>query len=225
MHFRDVLDELSRANKKVFTTYDVAKFMGKPIAYASLMLSKSRDVIKIERGVYAVKGADMYEIASNIVFPSYVSLLSGMQYYGLIDQNIIRYSVITLERHKSIPLDRNEIEFRKVKRQLMFGYVNKGGAYIAEPEKLFIDCLYLNVKLQVMLDAMKKANEETMVSAEKLEEYAIRAGRKTLVNKLGFIMESAGMAPERLENHIYRNYVYAEANGKKINKKWRIVYD
>jgi hypothetical protein len=38
MHFRDVLDELSRANKKVFTTYDVAKFMGKPIAYASLML-------------------------------------------------------------------------------------------------------------------------------------------------------------------------------------------
>ncbi len=225
MRFMDVLDELSRANKKVFTTYDAAKFMGKPIAYASLMLSKSRDVIRIERGVYAIKGADMYEIASNIMFPSYVSLLAGMQYYGLIDQNIIRYSVITLERHKGIVSGRNEIEFRKVRRQLMFGYVKKGGAYIAEPEKLFVDCLYFNVRLQLLLDAMKMANEENMVSAEKLEEYAIRAGRKTLVNKLGFIMESAGLATEKLENHIYRNYVYTNANGKKINKKWRIVYD
>jgi predicted transcriptional regulator of viral defense system len=225
MHFRDTLDELSRANKKVFTTYDAAKFMGKPIEYASLMLSKSRDVVRIEKGVYAIKGTDIYEAASNIVFPSYVSLLAGMQYYGLIDQNIIRYSVITLERHKNITLGKNEIEFRKVKRRLMFGYVSKSGTYIAEPEKLFIDCLYFNIRLHVLLEAMKTAKEENMVSAEKLEEYAIRAGRKTLVNRLGFIMESAGLATGKLEDHIYKNYVYAKANGKKVNKKWRVLYD
>lgn len=225
MRFRDVLDELASSDKRVFTTYDAAKFMGKPVAYASLMLSKSRDVVRIKKGTYALKSTGIYEIASNILFPSYVSLLAGMQYYGLIDQNIIRYSVIATKRHESIAFGGSEIEFRKVKKGLMFGYVNKAGVYIAEPEKLFIDCLYFNVGLHVLLEAMENAREENLISKEKIEDYAIRSGKRVLVNKLGFIMEKAGVMPKRLQKHIYKNYVHASPKGRKIDKKWRVIYD
>lgn len=85
-----------------------------------------------------------YEIASNIIFPSYVSMQAGMQYYGLIDQNIIRFSVITPERHSELRVRGISIEFIHARRSLFFGYERKGNEYIAKAEKLFIDSLYFS---------------------------------------------------------------------------------
>src|SRR5271157_2154633 len=129
MRFDSILDALSKSNKRVFTTYDVAKLMGKPSAYASLMLSKSKRASRIERGKYFLEEASTYEIASNIVFPSYVSLQAGLQYYGLVDQNIVRYSVIALKRHKTVEIRGSTMEFIKAEKRMFFGYLNKAEAH------------------------------------------------------------------------------------------------
>ena len=134
MRFDGVLDALLKSNKRVFTTYDVAKLMGKPPAYASLMLSRSRRAEGIERGKYFLEEANTYEIASNIVFPSYISLQACLQYYGLIDQNIVRYSVIALKRHRTVDIKGNIIEFIKADKRMFFGYMNKANVYVASPE-------------------------------------------------------------------------------------------
>ena len=111
MVLRDAIDELTRSGTHTFTVYDIAKMLGKSTAYASLLLSKSKKVHRIERGKYYIDGASKYEIASNIIYPAYISMHSAMQYYGLIDQNILKYSVITLKKHKVINISGTTINF------------------------------------------------------------------------------------------------------------------
>ena len=77
---RDVLDELAEHNKSVFTLNDAARIMNKPKKYVSKLLAMSRKVARIERGKYFIttgKNIDFYEIASQIVFPSYISLFAA----------------------------------------------------------------------------------------------------------------------------------------------------
>ena len=42
MKFNDTIELLMKSNKSVFSVYDAAKFMEKPLSYASLMLNKSK---------------------------------------------------------------------------------------------------------------------------------------------------------------------------------------
>jgi len=230
MKLSKALQYLERSGKKVFSIYDAAKVIGKPTAYTSLLLSKSKDVERIEKGRYFIKGTDMYEIASNILFPSYVSLYAAMQYYELIDQNIIRYSVIALKRHKPIILGNgSSIEFITVKSDMMFGYTNKNNVYIASPEKLFIDCLYLDkVPFSELKNTLEVANADGLIDSKLIIEYAIRTGSSTLVNKLGFLLESAGISfdEEKMLKLRYHSSVKIHGAGSKgKNKKWLIDYD
>ena len=227
MRFDSILDILLKSNKRVFTTYDVAKLMGKSPAYASLMLSKSKRAIRIERGKYFLEEASTYEIASNIVFPSYISLQAGLQYYGLIDQNIVRYSVIALKRHGTVEVRGNTVEFIKTEKKLFFGYLNKGNAYVASPEKLFVDCLYFGrVQFSALKEAMEAAKSERIIDTEVLKEFAITTGSKVLASKLGFLLESVGIDAERLLPYRYYNYLSISNTGSKgKNKRWMVRYD
>ena len=226
MKFDSILDVLLKSNKRVFTTYDVAKLMGKPPAYASLMLSKSKRATRIERGKYFLEDASTYEIASNIVFPSYVSLLAGLQYYELIDQNIVRYSVIALKRHRTVEIKGNTVEFIKTGKKMFFGYLNKANAHVASPEKLFVDCLYFGrVQFSILKEALETAESEHILDTGVLQKYAIATGSKVLASKLGFLLESVGVDAKMLLPHRYLNYISIHNTGSEgKDKKWRIRY-
>ena len=227
MKFGDAIDVLARSGTHAFTVYDIAKMLGKSTAYASLLLSKSKKAHRIERGKYYIEGASKYEIASNVVFPSYVSMHAGLQYYGLIDQNVLRYSVITLKKHKPIDLGGTMINFIKTRKKAFFGYTSKSNAYIALPEKLFIDCLYFGgIPFSVLKEAMATAKEDNLIDIATIERYAVMLGSRVLVSKLGFLLEDAGINADRLLKYRYRSYISVAntgASGK--NKRWRINYD
>lgn len=227
MRFDSVLDTLQRINKRVFTTYDVAKLMGKPSAYASLVLSKTRRARRIERGKYFLEGADPYEIASNIIYPSYVSLQAGLQYYDLIDQSVIRYSVIAPKRHRTVEIGGLAVEFIKAKKGMLFGYVNRANAYVVSPEKLFVDCLYFgNVPFSTVREAFGEAVKRKIIDVGLLQKYAIAAKSKVLASKMGFLLELEGVDAEQLLPYKYYNYVDIHNTGLKgKNRKWRISYD
>ena len=75
---QDILIELS-GHKKIFTIKDAAKIMNKPSKYASKLLSSNKYVKRVQRGKYYINNSnqiDFYEIASNIVYPSYISLIT-----------------------------------------------------------------------------------------------------------------------------------------------------
>lgn len=227
MRLSEALNRLSRSGMHTFTTYDIAKLIGKPTSYASLLLSKSKNVSRIERGKYFVEGATVYEIASNVIFPSYVSLSAGLQYYGLIDQNIVKYSVIALKRHKAIRVRNAGIEFIKTKKKMFFGYINRSNAYVATPEKLIIDCLYFGkVPFYVVKEAFEAASREGLVNKDKLEKYAIKTGNSALASKLGFLLSLEGITSDKLLKHRYYNYIHIKGIGRKgTNRKWMVKYD
>ncbi len=221
------MDGLARSGTHVFTVYDIAKMLGKSTAYASLLLSKSKKVHRIERGKYYIEGASKYEIASNVIYPSYVSMHAALQYYDLLDQNVLRYSVITLKKHKPINVDGTTINFIKTRKKAFFGYTRKSNVYIASPEKLFVDCLYFGgIPFSVMKEAIVMAKEDNLIDITKIERYAVILGSRVLVSKLGFLLELAGINADKLLRYRYRNYINVPNTGAKgKNRKWRINYD
>lgn len=227
MKLNDAMDGLAMSGTHVFTVYDIAKMLGKSTAYASLLLSKSKKVHRIERGKYYIDGASSYEIASNIVYPSYVSMHAALQYYGLMDQNVLRYSVVTLKKHKPINVGGIMINFIRTKKEAFFGYTQKHNTYIASPEKLFIDCLYFGgAPFSVLKEAIVTAREDNLIDTTTIERYAVMLGSRVLVSKLGFLLEYAGINVDKLLRYRYRSYISIPntgASGK--NKKWGINYD
>lgn len=227
LSFDSVLDHLSKSGSSVFTVHDVAKTMQKSPAYASLMLSRSRKVKRVSKGIYCLDGASMYEIASNMVYPSYVSLSSALQYYELIDQNILRYSVITTKRHKELEFGNASIAFITLPKGKVFGYVSKNNAYVATIEKMFADCLYLHIPdFEQITSSFSSALEDYKIDIPKLKEYGIKMEKKSLINKLGLLLELNGINADDLLKHIYRPaYIKTNAHAKSKNKKWMVVYD
>ena len=140
----DVIDELSAHRLTVFDINEITKIYKKPRHYVSKSIARIKKIQRIERGKYFLVGASEYAIASNIVYPSYISLLSAFKYYGLTEQEPVVFSVISLKRHNNVAFNRSTIEFIALKHDRFFGYAKKDGAFIAEPEKSIIDALYLN---------------------------------------------------------------------------------
>lgn len=194
---QDILDEFSRHNKKVFSINDVARIIGKPKTYASKLLSHSRKVGRIERGKYYLRdfdGPDMYEIASQIVFPSYVSMFAAFQYYSITEQDIVRYSVVTIKRHRPVKIGDTVIEFVTFGRDRFFGYKKVGNLYIATVEKAIIDSLYMgSPPLSYVEEAFSAASRMGLVSKDVLMNTASRMRSKVTEKKVLELIGTSGI--------------------------------
>jgi predicted transcriptional regulator of viral defense system len=179
---------LSKNNIHVFTIADAAKIIGKSKAYTALFLFRNKALKSVERGIYYTKDAGEYEVASNIVYPSYISLISALRFYNLTEQmpNIIY--VITTKRHKPIEdMDGYRIEFKNVKKAMMFGYRKVDDAFVADPEKAVIDMLYLNLFTEYADEAL----ENKKADLGKLFKYASMAGVNTVKKHIDLIVNSS----------------------------------
>ncbi|EQD42806.1 transcriptional regulator, partial [mine drainage metagenome] len=145
--------------------------------YLSRFLTTNARVKKIERGKYYIDGADVYEVASNIVEPSYVSLMAAFRYYDLTTQVPVRISAITTLRHKQIMFNDIAITFTTFKKSRVFGYKKIGNVRIATVEKSLIDSLYAgDPPYSDVEDAFEKALSQKSVDIERLKGYAIEMG-------------------------------------------------
>ena len=190
---QDILNELS-GHKKIFTIKDAAKIMNKSSKYASKILSSNKYVKRIERGKYYINNGnqiDLYEIASNIVYPSYISLFSAFEYYSITNQIIKKYSVISIKRHRNIELEKNLIEFNFIKREKFFGYKRINNIYIATPEKAFIDSIYYkNPEFSYVEESFNRAMRSKLIDVKKLIEYAERMSSPALKNKVTLLIKN-----------------------------------
>ncbi len=192
---QDILDGLQLHGKTVFTINDAAMLMKKPRKYVSKILSANRKVERIERGLYFIKSTapvNIYEIASQVVYPSYISLFAAFQYYSLTDQIVDKYSVISMKRHREINLGDNRIEFRTVERERFFGFQKVQNMYIASVEKAILDSLYLNLPpFSYVKEAFEAALQYSMLNMERLEQYAERMNSGRIDQKLRLLLDHA----------------------------------
>ena len=181
----------------VFSLEDASRIIGKPKHYTTVFLRRDRIVKRAANGVYYTPDASSYEIASSIVKPSYVSLISALRFYNITEQIPNTMYVLSPKRHNSISIDGTRIEFVKVKPSLMYSYKKIDGAMIAEPEKAIVDMLYLGRFEEYAEEAM----ESKVISREKLVGFAELAGRKSLVKRIEKLLEKIEESEERFNDH------------------------
>jgi len=176
-------EELRLNGLSVFTPKDVARLTLKPINYIYLLLHKSKRFIRIEKGLYCLNGTDPLAVASYIATPSYISLISAFSYYKLIDQVPRVIKVVTSKRHKQLEVMGTLIEFKSVKRSMLYGYRREHGIAIAEIEKAVVDSLYLLEDTQYLDEAVSNAISSNSFDKSKLLDYAKSTGKSTVYKR------------------------------------------
>jgi hypothetical protein len=153
----ELLRMLRRIDKPYYTISDLEKVTTLP--RSSLYVAIKRWVAagilqKVAQGIYLPMGkmVPLKIIAAQLYFPSYLSFESALAQYGIL--NLIPYSITfaTTRKTRKYTLNGREIEFRQIAPPLYFGFEMKNGAFVALPEKAFLDEIYFVVRGRTSLD-------------------------------------------------------------------------
>lgn len=200
------------------------RFKAKYAKLSIFRLKKEKLIFEIERGKYTVFD-DPMAFASLIITPSYISFWTSLKFYNLTEQLPKDIMIASSKTKKQIIFNKSKIQFFKTKN--MWGYKKQRyegfDIFIAEPEKAIIDSSLLK---NVPFDEIIKAVKTKEFNADKLIEYAIRTGNKSLIKRLGLIMDYFGFNTEKLLSYKDNNYIVLDWNSKKQgkkNKKWKII--
>lgn len=205
----------------LFTLNELAIITGKNKHYLKVYvnrLMKKGLIFKLERGKFTVHD-DPLIFSSHITYPSYISLWTALSYYHLTTQ-------LPNEIDIAIKIKRKPIQFKKIKINFfslpLFGFQkdNYRGfqIFIAEKEKLLIDCILADIPINQLDELMEDIN------IKKIYDYLMKIKNKSLIKRIGFILE---------EKKKSLNFIIDDDNyiplikGKRIkgkkNRKWRII--
>ncbi len=228
----ELLKELEKY--PVFNIKKIRDISGKDSNYAKLLvyrLKKDNLIYEIEKNKYTLQN-DIFVIASRLIWPSYISLWSALNYNKLTEQIPQVISIITIKRRKNrnIIFNNVKIEFIKVKPKYFFGYKKERlgdfDIFIAEKEKAILDSILLRkVSVSEIYEIIKGHIQEININI--LISYLIKLKNKALIKRLGIILEKCGVDKynnlKRFIDYKYISLDFAlEEKGKK-NKKWRII--
>ncbi|MCL5099684.1 MAG: hypothetical protein M1158_00990 [Candidatus Marsarchaeota archaeon] len=184
----------------VFSVKDATKILRKPKEYTWLFLNrcvKQNKVGRVQRGLYYLKErSNEYEVASSIVAPSYISLVSALAYYGFTTQIPNMVYVVSTKRHRAVrDVMGYDILFKHISKGMMFGYHKEanGNISIADPEKAIVDIYYFNDVNdldETMLD------KPSRIDVGRLAEYALMSGRKTVISRTAELLAEHGYKKE-----------------------------
>ena len=179
----------------IVSTNELSRFSGvnrkTTLQYATRM-AKSGLLSRVERGKYSLS-SDPFDVASQMVFPSYISFAAGLYLYGYLDQEINVIDVVSSKKHHGVNFGGASIHFLKVDPRLIFGTkkMKHGNFYvfIGEPEKIILDILYLprNARLNNISRTIKDAN------IKKLLDFARRIDSEAVYRRLGYALETFGI--------------------------------
>ncbi len=218
----------------VFNLKIVKGIIEKDSNYAKLVvhrLNKEGFVSEIEKNKYTTKN-DPFVIASNIIWPSYISCWSALRYYNLTEQLPQTISVITTRTRKKreITFQNTKIRFIRIKPKYFFGYRKERyqnfDIFIAEPEKALIDSALLKkISFSEISSVMK--NNVKSIDIDLLVDYLLRIKNKALIKRFGFLLDKLGVSGHnRFKKVIDFKYItldYALAAEGKKDKKWKII--
>lgn len=227
MKTTEFLVELERLGTPVFNFNEACRILGGSRDSCKTFLHRGvarGRIFRIERGKYHVKQAGPFEIASSLVYPSYVSFLSALEYHGLTTQLPVLMQVACLRQKSPVQAAGYTITFITMARKRFFGFERQGNAFMAEPEKAVIDGLYLPRHLSID-DACSAVGSG--LSPDRLVDHAVRFASSVVAKRLGYILESTGVdvypALKPLLNSKYDPLDPLRPLGSKRDRKWHLL--
>lgn len=145
-------------------------------------LARRGDLTRIERGTYTVHDDPMI-YATYVEIPSYLSLWSGLRFYDLTTQQPTTLQVIAAANRDGLP----EISFYAATDLFGFGRERYGkfDIFVAEPERLILDCL---ARTHVPVSHLDELVET--IDIDRAVTYATRLGRQSVTKRLGYLLET-----------------------------------
>jgi predicted transcriptional regulator of viral defense system len=149
MNLYQIKNIVDKQKRKVYSTKQLSNLLSEK--YSSTRVYMHR-LVKKDLAIWIKKGVisfvdNNYIIASQLIEPSYISLYSSLFYFGLVEQQPNKISVVNTKN--SFYFKKQNIYYHKIKPDLFFGYktYDLEGAYIniANVEKAVLDALYYNV--------------------------------------------------------------------------------
>jgi len=146
--------DLRKIDKPYFGYEDIARVLNispNSAKVAASRYAKAGILIRIKRNLYvlfenwAIMSLEQkFTIANLIQVPSYISLMTALSYYEITTQLQQDYiESVGIRRTKDTTIEKTVFRYTKIKPELYFGFKRMRGFFIAEPEKAFVDALYL----------------------------------------------------------------------------------
>ena len=186
--------ELKNIEKLYFGYEDIARALN--ITPRSALVTANRYVkkgflVRAKRNIYLIKDRwidlrrDQKFIIANIIqTPSHISLMSALEYYEITTQIQQSYiESITLKRTKEVEINQTLFSYIKINPLNYSGFDRIEGFFIAQPEKAFLDAVYLKSLGRYQLDISsidfsklnrKKVEEMAAMYPEKTKSYLIK---------------------------------------------------
>jgi len=145
----EYLDTLLRSKKTIFSTKDVVLLwksdkMGAVQVRLNYYVKKGK-LIRLRRGIYAKdKNYDKYELATNMLRPSYVSFETVLGSSGITFQYYEQIFIASYVK-RDIVCNGQEYSFRTIKKNILINPkgIDQNGEYsIATKERAFLDTIY-----------------------------------------------------------------------------------
>jgi len=213
----NLLTELTRQGKRLFTFDDAAKIYGNNnggLRRLLYTLVERRWLQRMERGKYLILPFEAgregewteheFIIASHLIKPYYIGFRSALNYYGYTEQVSRTVFIASTRRKLKSTLEISGVTYRFVcmSDRKFFGAIEVTlGGYrvnISEREKTVVDCLdrleYCGGVVEVAKALCYGRDELDFV---KMAEYACKNGNKAAVQRLGYLMEMLGSGIDR----------------------------
>lgn len=143
---------------------------------ALVRLNNKKLIKRICRGFYAnpFNIPTLEEISNQIYQPSYISLESALYSCGILSQIPQVLTCTTTQLPRTFDTSFGTIEYHQLKKDYFWGFINKRGYFIAEPEKALLDYFYLRKNKHTESD-FSELNFNN-INRRKLKSYAENLG-------------------------------------------------
>ena len=176
MDILQIVRILENIDKSIFTAQDFRKILdikNSNTLYKTIEKLNKRGILtKIAKGVYfnSTKVPNEFEIANVLQKPSYVSLESALNFYGILIQTPYQIISVTPGRSKEVVVEEKEFIFCHLSSGYFWGYKKVDDFLIAEVEKAVIDTLYFKSKGRGTIDLGEC--DLSLINIRKLKRYA-----------------------------------------------------
>lgn len=174
---------IKQLKRPVFTTHELASVSGKSLSAVTQALNYLETqglIFKISRGVWAEEGNESlspYRVIP-FLFPrhrAYVSFISALHLYGIIEQIPQMITLASTAHTKVIRTRIGVFSIHRIAPSFFKGfdwYKKTGSFLIAEPEKAFVDCLYLSSRRKRQFNYFPELSFSMKFSFKKAKKWA-----------------------------------------------------
>jgi predicted transcriptional regulator of viral defense system len=156
-------------------------------------------LVKLRNGYYLltetkVDEFSLYQIANKLYEPSYVSMESALNYYGINPEGVYQIQSVSTRKTETFTTRVGVFNYQTIKNGLYFGYhlvtKNERTFRLASREKAILDFLYLRSDINdfMSFEALRWNREELQqINQDTLKDYLGLYNSRTLNKKIEFL--------------------------------------